>query len=156
MANLRNRLAAFICDHSWDGLKQACREICTDEDKKLKRRYSGLVRATLQQIRVVERGEPTSLLMRTYANDLKVRLARLRTTASSYQGRYLPSSHPEVLNYINSTRLCQMENRGNLSRQDITRYCAHFENMRTHELQLDLESLLHHPFLGDLLQLSPE
>ncbi|KAH7969207.1 hypothetical protein HPB52_015905 [Rhipicephalus sanguineus] len=124
-ASLRNRLSASIGGHSWDALKQAWRDICTDEGKKLKHRYSGLVRATLQRIRIVERGEPTSLLMKTYANDLKLRLARLRTltstTASSYQARHLPSSHPEVLNYVNSTRVGRMEDRGNLSKQDIPR-----------------------------------
>ncbi|KAH7961151.1 hypothetical protein HPB52_004330 [Rhipicephalus sanguineus] len=124
-ATLRNRVAASTGDRSWDALKQVWRDICTDEGKKLKHRYSGLVRATLQRIRIVERGGPTSLLMKTYANDLKLRLARLRTltstTASSYQARHLPSSHPEVLNYVNSIRVGRMEDRGNLSKQDIAR-----------------------------------
>ncbi|KAH7957829.1 hypothetical protein HPB52_023165 [Rhipicephalus sanguineus] len=41
-ASLCNRLAASIGGHSWDALKQAWRDICTDEGKKLKHRYSGL------------------------------------------------------------------------------------------------------------------
>ncbi|KAH7940273.1 hypothetical protein HPB52_022593 [Rhipicephalus sanguineus] len=159
-ASLRNRLAASTGDRSWDALKQVWRDICTDEGKKLKHRYSGLVRATLQRIRIVERGGPTSLLMKTYANDLKVRLARLRTltstTASSYQARHLPSSHPEVLNYVNSIRVGRIEDRGNLSKQDIARFCAHFESMGMSELRLDLDSLCSHPFLSNLPQLSPE
>ncbi|KAH8022732.1 hypothetical protein HPB51_002766 [Rhipicephalus microplus] len=72
-ASLRNRLTASIGNFSWDGLKQEWRKICTDKGKKLKHRYSGLVRATLQRIRIVERGKPTSLLMKTYANNLKLR-----------------------------------------------------------------------------------
>lgn len=155
---MRNRLAASIGDHTWDCLKQVWWEICIGEGKKLKHRYSNLVRAKLQRIPIVERGEPTSLLMRTYVNDLKLRLARLRTptstTASAYQARYLRSSLPEVLNYINSTRLGQMENRNSLSRQEITAFCEHFENKGMHELQCDLESVLNHPFLGNLPQLS--
>ncbi|KAL3203556.1 hypothetical protein MRX96_011925 [Rhipicephalus microplus] len=82
-ASLRNRLTASIGNFSWDGLKQEWRKICSDEEKNLKHRYSGLVRATLQRIRIVERGQPTSLLMKTYANDLKLRLARLRTLTST-------------------------------------------------------------------------
>ncbi|KAH8038782.1 hypothetical protein HPB51_003266 [Rhipicephalus microplus] len=116
---MRNLLTASIGGHSWDALKQAWRESCTDESKKLKHWYYGLVRATLQRIQIVERREHTSLLMKTYANDLKLKSARLRTLtstmASSYQARRLPSSNPQVLNYINSTRLGQMENLGHNS-----------------------------------------
>ncbi|KAH6929622.1 hypothetical protein HPB50_003327 [Hyalomma asiaticum] len=108
-ASLRNRLAASLGKHNWDALKQEWKEICTDEGKKLRHRYSNLVRATFQRIRIVERGKPTTLLMKSYVNDLKQRLARQRalrsTTASSYQARYLPSSHPEVLNYLDTSPL---------------------------------------------------
>ncbi|KAH8029408.1 hypothetical protein HPB51_000212 [Rhipicephalus microplus] len=97
---------------------------------------------------------------RTYANDLKLRLARLRTltstTACSYKARHLPSSHSEVLNYINSTRPVQLGNHGNSNRQDIVRFCMNIDNMGTHELQLDLDSLINHTFLGNLPQLSSE
>ncbi|KAH6946243.1 hypothetical protein HPB50_012374 [Hyalomma asiaticum] len=64
-ASLRKRLAASLGKHNWDGLKQEWKEICTDEGKKLKHHYSDLVRATLQRIRIVERGKPTTLLMKT-------------------------------------------------------------------------------------------
>ncbi|KAH7967611.1 hypothetical protein HPB52_000667 [Rhipicephalus sanguineus] len=131
-ASLRNRLAASTGDRSWDALKQVWRDICTDEGKKLKHRYSGLVRATLQRIRIVERGEPTSLLMKTYANDLKLRLARLRTltstTASSYQARHLPSSHPEGVmpSLITSWQSCSVVGRNvqtlNMLNRDIIDY----------------------------------
>lgn len=98
------------------------------------------------------------MLMKTYLNDLKMRLSRLRnltSSATSFQARHLPSSHPEVLNYVSSRRLNQTRNK-DFSKQDTLRFYAHFERLSTHELELKLDSVLEHPFLVNLPQLSPE